>query len=76
MASIDKRKGSWRAQVRRGGRSLTETFRMKADAEAWARDIERAIDQDVDPTTSRLTTKDTLATLIAWHNTFNMLRHR
>lgn len=67
MASIDKRKGSWRAQVRRGGRSLTKTFRMKADAEAWARDVERAIDQDVDPTNSHLTTKDTFATLITWH---------
>lgn len=67
MASIDKRKGSWRAQVRRGGRSLTKTFRMKADADAWARDIERAIDQDVDPTASRLTTKDTFATLIHLH---------
>jgi integrase len=67
MASIDKRKGNWRAQVRRGGKSLTKTFRIKADAEAWARDVERAIDQDVDPTTSRLTTKDTFATLITWH---------
>lgn len=67
MASIDKRKGSWRAQVRRGRRSLTKTFRMKADAEAWARDVERAIDQDVDPTNSHLTTKDTFATLITWH---------
>jgi hypothetical protein len=40
---------------------------MKADAEAWARDVERAIDQDVDPTNSRLTSKDTFATLITWH---------
>ena len=42
MASIDKRKGNWRAQVRRGGQTLTKTFRLKADADAWARDIERA----------------------------------
>ena len=43
MSSLDKRKGSWRAQVRRGGRSLTKTFRMKADAETWARDVERVL---------------------------------
>lgn len=33
MAPIDKRKGSWRAQVRRGEWSVIKTFRMKADAE-------------------------------------------
>lgn len=67
MASIDKRKGNWRAQVRRGGRSLIKTFRMKADAEAWARDIERAIDRDLDPTARRVTTKDSFASLINGH---------
>ena len=48
MASVDKRAGSWRAQVRRAGKVLTKTFRMKADAEAWARDVERAIDNDIE----------------------------
>src|SRR5262249_61488475 len=67
MASVDKRKGSWRAQVRRGGRTLTKTFQMKADADAWARDVERAIDQDVDPTSRRLTSKDKFSTLIHQH---------
>ncbi len=45
MASIDKRKGSWRAQVRRGGRSLIKTFRMKADADAWALSSDTAFTQ-------------------------------
>ena len=67
MASIDKRKGNWRAQVRRGRRSLIKTFRMKADAEAWARDIERDIDRDIDPTARRVTTKDSFASLITGH---------
>jgi integrase len=67
MASIDKRYGGWRAQVRRGGRTLTKTFRMKADADAWAREIERAIDKDIDPTTTRISTKDTFGSLIRRH---------
>jgi hypothetical protein len=67
VASIDKRKGNWRVQVRRGRRALNKTFRMKADAEAWARDVERAIDMDIDPTTRRITTKDSFASLINQH---------
>jgi integrase len=67
LAAIDKRKGSWRVQVRRGRRSWNKTFRMKADAEAWAREIERAVDLDIDPTASRITTKDSFASLINRH---------
>lgn len=67
MASIDKRKGSWRVQVRRGGRTFSKTFRMKADADAWARDTERAIDLDIDPSARRLSTKDSFASLIQAH---------
>ena len=40
---------------------------MKADGEAWARDIERAIDRDLDPLASRITTKDSFASLINRH---------
>ena len=67
MASIDKRKGAWRVQVRRGRKSWNKTFRMKADGEALARDIERAIDRAVDPLASRITTKDSFASLINRH---------
>jgi len=52
VASIDKRKGAWRVQVRRGRRSWNKTFRMKADGEAWAREIESAADRGVDPLAS------------------------
>jgi len=67
VASIDKRKGAWRVQVRRGRRSWNKTFRMKADGEAWAREIERAADRGVDPLASRITTKDSFALLINRH---------
>ena len=38
MASIRKRGGRWHVQVRRKGRpSLTRSFLLKSDAEAWGR---------------------------------------
>lgn len=36
MATYTKRNGMWRAQIRRKGLSLSETFKSKADAVAWA----------------------------------------
>ena len=45
MATINKLKsGSWRAQVRRKGQYASSTFRAQADAQRWARDIERRVD--------------------------------
>ena len=45
MASIVKLKsGSWRAQIRRKGQYASSTFRAQADAQRWARDIERRVD--------------------------------
>ena len=42
MAHIEQRKNGWRAQIRRRGMpSLSRTFDLKADAEAWAREVER-----------------------------------
>jgi integrase len=42
MAYFEQRKNGWRAQVRRRGMpSISRTFDLKADAEAWAREIER-----------------------------------
>ena len=42
MAYIEKRKNGYRAQVRRRGMpSISRTFDLKADAEAWAREVER-----------------------------------
>jgi len=52
MASITQREnGSWQARIRRrGGRAVSETFRTKAQAEAWAAseeaDIHRRVQRD------------------------------
>lgn len=35
----------WRAQVRREGLSISKTFRTKAQASTWAREIEVAVDE-------------------------------
>lgn len=40
MATIEKRSGRWRARVRRGGVDRTETFRTRAEAQAWATQLE------------------------------------
>lgn len=54
MASIRKRSSSWQVQVRRDGfPPLSKTFSSKADAVAWAREKERAIDLAEIPTTLR-----------------------
>lgn len=67
MASIDKRRGKWRAQVRREGHQLCKTFLLKADAEGWARDIERDIDREIDPSVRRVSKKDSFGSLIDIH---------
>ncbi|HRD75314.1 MAG TPA: site-specific integrase, partial [Hyphomicrobiaceae bacterium] len=41
--------GRWRAQVRRKGRSLSQTFPTKALAEEWARDQETSLDKGQAP---------------------------
>ncbi len=42
MAYFEQRKNGWRVQIRRRGMpSISRTFDLKADAEAWARDVER-----------------------------------
>jgi len=67
MASIDKRRGKWRAQVRRQGHTLIKTFTLKHDAEVWVREAERAIDQERDPSVRRVSKQDTFASLIDLH---------
>lgn len=67
MASIDKRRGKWRAQVRRNGHALIRTFARKMDAEAWVRATELAIDQERDPSVRRVSKKDTFASIIDLH---------
>jgi integrase len=44
MAFFEQRKNGWRAQIRRRGMpSISRTFDLKADAEAWAREVEREL---------------------------------
>jgi hypothetical protein len=64
MAAIDRRRGKWRAQVRRGGYALTKTFEAKLDAEKWSREAERLIDIDVDPRARRFSPRDSFSSLI------------
>lgn len=67
MATFTKRGARWRAQVRRNGHSLTKSFRLKSDAEEWARTTEHAIDKDIDPSAPKVSRKDTFASLIDLH---------
>jgi integrase len=65
MATIRKRGSSWQAQVRREGfPPLSKSFSTKADAAAWARDKERAIDRAELPTDIRDFKGLTLADLL------------
>ena len=49
--------GSWRAQVRRKGKYVNETFLRRRDAEEWALEVERRIDRS-EPVVTR-TSRDT-----------------
>lgn len=58
MASILKIGERWRAQIRKQGRSISKTFRTKAEAQAWAKNSE------VDIETPRAAASLTVGTLI------------
>lgn len=48
MATFEQREsGYWQAKIRRKGHTASRTFRNKADAERWAREVETAIDRGV-----------------------------
>jgi len=68
MASIRRQKsGAWRAQVRRKGRSVSETFVSHDDAKRWAHDSERQIDRGQTPAKSRIARLRTFGQLIDLH---------
>lgn len=68
MASIRKQKsGRWRAQVRRKGRALSETFVRHEDARGWSLDAERQIDRGETPLPTRIARLRTLSELIDLH---------
>ena len=41
--------GSWRAQVRRKGKYISNSFRRRADADTWALETERTINRGFGP---------------------------
>ena len=59
MATAQKRPSKWRVQIRRTGHALSKTFHRKMDADEWAREAEHAIDKEIDPSTKRISRKDT-----------------
>lgn len=68
MATFTKLKsGSWRVQVRRKGRYVSETFLRREDARQWATDAERQVDRGETPTPSRIARLNTFGDLIDLH---------
>jgi integrase len=59
--------GSWRAQVRRKGKYVNETFLRRKDAEEWALDIERRIDRQEPAIARRARDAKLFKDLIALH---------
>ena len=59
--------GNWRAQVRRKGQYVNESFRRFKDAEQWALDAERRIDRGETPTSRSKVDPTTFAHLIELH---------
>ncbi|HWA21962.1 MAG TPA: hypothetical protein VG735_06160 [Caulobacterales bacterium] len=67
VATVQKRGQKWRVQIRRHGHALSKSFHRKADADEWAREAEHSIDKEIDPSTKRISRKDTFASLIDLH---------
>ncbi len=68
MASFTKLpSGSWRAQIRRKGRYVSETFLRRDDARRWAVEVERQIDRGEAPSASRVARLKTFGELIDLH---------
>lgn len=68
MASVRKQKsGAWRVQVRRKGRTVSETFVRYDDAKKWGVDAERQIDRGETPTLSKVGKLQTFGDLIDLH---------
>ncbi len=59
--------GSWRVQVRRKGRYVSETFLRREDARQWATDTERQIDRGETPHRARTARLTTFSDLVDLH---------
>ncbi len=65
MATILKRDGKYRAQVRRKGfPTLSKTFHLKIDAEQWARHMETKADRGDLPTSTKTLQNHTLRSVL------------
>ena len=64
MATIRRRKSTWQVQIRRQGHQLSRTFRLRTDAELWARQVEAELDRGGLPTDGRKLRAHTLADLL------------
>jgi integrase len=65
MATIRRRGTTWQVQVRRQGHAtLSRTFRLKSDAEQWARQKEAEIDRGELPVDTRVLRAHTLGALL------------
>jgi integrase len=65
MATIRRRGTTWQVQIRRQGHFLlSRTFRLKADAELWARQKEAEVDRGELPVDTRVLRSHTLADLL------------
>lgn len=68
MASIRRQgSGRWRAQVRRKGLVVSDTFSLRQDAQDWAVDREREIDRGEPPKTRRVAGVQTFGDLVDLH---------
>lgn len=68
MASLNKLpSGKWRAQVRRSGQHASRCFRLKSEAEAWAREVEVAVTSGNSPGAARISKKTSFRILVNLH---------
>ena len=59
--------GNWRTQVRRIGKFISNTFRRRADAGAWALETKRTIDKGMDPKAINPRSVQTFSEIIDLH---------
>ena len=68
MATFNKLPSSrWRVQIRRKRYYASRVFRLKIDAEAWALEVERAIECGKNPTAPKIERSSTFGDLIDLH---------
>jgi integrase len=77
MATIRRRGTTWQVQIRRHGHApLSRTFRLKSNAEVWAREKEAQLDRSELPVDTRSLRSHTLADLLERYAATIMPRKR